>query len=450
MTQSKRIVPMLVMFLALMILASPGAVWAQAKSELTVALSSFSAETLDPALQGHNVKYYLSLMFDYLVGTTPDGQPSQQGGLATQVGELGRPQALDVPSPQGREVPHRRRDDVGGREVQPPARDGQALHHRLRGAAADADPGHRDAGARPRGHRHQGVDAHHPDLPVALAVDRGDGAAEEVHRGQRRRRVRPQAGRHRPLQVRRAGGRLPHQADRRRQPLAHRHAEVQEHDVQAGAGGDHAHRAAAPRRGGRGRRQPRAREGAGEGGLPDPHPQGGGPRPHVVGARPRRLGGAHEGQARARGVEPRHRPQRDRAVDLRGLRRAGRDPDWACRGRSRTSASRSRPRWRTPTIPRAPRSSSPTPDMPNGFALDMLRLPAARLPRGQGLRGGDCRLLGEDRREAQAHPGGLPGLPQALGRPQGAGRDRATTTSPTATGSAPTRCSRSRPTRRPS
>ena len=53
-------------------------------SELSIALSSFSAETLDPALQGHNVKYYLSLMFDYLVGVTPDGQPSQAGGLASK------------------------------------------------------------------------------------------------------------------------------------------------------------------------------------------------------------------------------------------------------------------------------------------------------------------------------------------------------------------------------
>jgi peptide/nickel transport system substrate-binding protein len=62
--------------------ARPG--WPQAKSELTIALSSFSAETVDPALQGHNVKYYLSLMFDYLVGTTPEGQPSQAGGLASK------------------------------------------------------------------------------------------------------------------------------------------------------------------------------------------------------------------------------------------------------------------------------------------------------------------------------------------------------------------------------
>jgi peptide/nickel transport system substrate-binding protein len=57
---------------------------AQPKSELVVALSSFSAETVDPVLQGHNVKYYLSLMFDYLVGVTPDGQPSPAGGLATK------------------------------------------------------------------------------------------------------------------------------------------------------------------------------------------------------------------------------------------------------------------------------------------------------------------------------------------------------------------------------
>jgi peptide/nickel transport system substrate-binding protein len=70
--------------LALVALHPAGPAWAQAKSELTVALSSFSAETLDPALQGHNVKYYLSLMFDYLVGVTPDGQPTQAGGLAAK------------------------------------------------------------------------------------------------------------------------------------------------------------------------------------------------------------------------------------------------------------------------------------------------------------------------------------------------------------------------------
>ena len=68
----------------LVVLAVVGQAHAQAKSELTIALSSFSAETLDPSLQGHNVKYYLSLMFDYLVGVTPDGQPSQAGGLASK------------------------------------------------------------------------------------------------------------------------------------------------------------------------------------------------------------------------------------------------------------------------------------------------------------------------------------------------------------------------------
>src|SRR5687767_2540947 len=68
----------------MVVLAFVGQAQAQAKSELSIALSSFSAETLDPALQGHNVKYYLSLMFDYLVGTTPEGQPSQAGGLASK------------------------------------------------------------------------------------------------------------------------------------------------------------------------------------------------------------------------------------------------------------------------------------------------------------------------------------------------------------------------------
>src|SRR5215510_1163992 len=77
-----RIVVVSMLSLAASMAATVAPALAQAKSELTVALSSFSAETLDPVLQGHNVKYYLSLMFDYLVGTTPDGQPSQNGGLA--------------------------------------------------------------------------------------------------------------------------------------------------------------------------------------------------------------------------------------------------------------------------------------------------------------------------------------------------------------------------------
>src|SRR5205809_366370 len=70
--------------LALASLAMAGPGWGQGKPDLTVALSSFSTETLDPALGGHIVKYYLSLMFDYLVGVTPDGQPSQAGGLASK------------------------------------------------------------------------------------------------------------------------------------------------------------------------------------------------------------------------------------------------------------------------------------------------------------------------------------------------------------------------------
>jgi peptide/nickel transport system substrate-binding protein len=84
MTRTTRVVAISLCCVALVSLLLTAPAWAQPKTDLTVALSSFSAETLDPALQGHNVKYYLSLMFDYLVGTTPDGQPSQAGGLASK------------------------------------------------------------------------------------------------------------------------------------------------------------------------------------------------------------------------------------------------------------------------------------------------------------------------------------------------------------------------------
>src|SRR6266404_6211535 len=72
------------LILALLGVTPPDASWAQPKTELTVALSSFATEVLDPPLGGHLVKYYLSMIFDYLVGTTPDGQPSKDGGLATR------------------------------------------------------------------------------------------------------------------------------------------------------------------------------------------------------------------------------------------------------------------------------------------------------------------------------------------------------------------------------
>src|SRR5207249_102021 len=50
----------------------------------TVALSSLSTESLDPVLGGHVVKFYLDQIFEYLVGVTPDGQLSADGGLATR------------------------------------------------------------------------------------------------------------------------------------------------------------------------------------------------------------------------------------------------------------------------------------------------------------------------------------------------------------------------------
>src|SRR5207302_4220742 len=39
--------------------------------ELTVALSSFATEVLDPDLGGHGVKSYLALISDYLTAVTP-------------------------------------------------------------------------------------------------------------------------------------------------------------------------------------------------------------------------------------------------------------------------------------------------------------------------------------------------------------------------------------------
>ena len=80
----KRPIGIVALLFALVVFAITGPAWAQAKTELVVALSSFSAETLDPALQGHNVKYYQAMMFDYLVGTTVEGQPAQNGGLASK------------------------------------------------------------------------------------------------------------------------------------------------------------------------------------------------------------------------------------------------------------------------------------------------------------------------------------------------------------------------------
>ena len=66
-------------------LLGPSPVWADARpsGELTVALSSFATEVLDPVLGGHGVKFYLALIFDYLIGVTPDGQLSRDLGIAT-------------------------------------------------------------------------------------------------------------------------------------------------------------------------------------------------------------------------------------------------------------------------------------------------------------------------------------------------------------------------------
>src|SRR3989442_3534899 len=71
--------------LLVLCLVTAAPAWAQpSPGELTVVLSSLSTEALDPILAGHIVKFYLSLMFEYLVGATPDGQLSRAGGVATR------------------------------------------------------------------------------------------------------------------------------------------------------------------------------------------------------------------------------------------------------------------------------------------------------------------------------------------------------------------------------
>jgi peptide/nickel transport system substrate-binding protein len=84
MRRSRPVLAVSLLSLALLLLVAAGPAAAQAKTELTIGLSSFSTETLDPVLGGHIVKYYLSMIFDYLVGSAPDGSPSPAGGIATR------------------------------------------------------------------------------------------------------------------------------------------------------------------------------------------------------------------------------------------------------------------------------------------------------------------------------------------------------------------------------
>ena len=78
MTQALRL---LVLAILMLVLATVPAA-AQGKTDLVVGLAGLAQETLDPPVAGHFVKYYLSLMYDYLVGTTIDGQLSTKGGIA--------------------------------------------------------------------------------------------------------------------------------------------------------------------------------------------------------------------------------------------------------------------------------------------------------------------------------------------------------------------------------
>ena len=92
-----------------------------------------------------------------------------------------------------------------------------------------------------------------------------------------------------------------------------------------------------------------------------------------------------EGQAGARGPQPRHRPRRDRPGHLRGQGRSGRHPAGVVvvvqghrlQGDAGDAVSvRSR---------RAPRSCSPTPATPSGFPLDVYAYQLPGLPEGKAF-----------------------------------------------------------------
>jgi peptide/nickel transport system substrate-binding protein len=84
MTRVSRIVGISLLSVLVAVIGASDFANAQAKADLTVGLSGLAQETLDPPVAGHFVKYYLSLMYDYLVGTTADGQLSTTGGIATK------------------------------------------------------------------------------------------------------------------------------------------------------------------------------------------------------------------------------------------------------------------------------------------------------------------------------------------------------------------------------
>ena len=162
--------------LALLGMVVVGTGWAQAKTELTVALSSFSTEVLDPRA-GRPHRQVLPLDDVRL----PGGHDARRPALAARA----------VSPPAGRTRPDYKRwtfhlrkgvkfhngDELTSEDVKFSLQ--RAIGKRsttgyagpLRTLIQDIEtpaPG-------PRGHRDQGADAHHPHVPVPLALHRGHG-----------------------------------------------------------------------------------------------------------------------------------------------------------------------------------------------------------------------------------------------------------------------------------
>ena len=404
-------IALLATLLLVAVLAGPAA--AQGKTDLTVALSSFSTEVLDPVLGGHVVKYYMSLMFDYLVGVTPDGQLSKDSGLATRwensadykrwtfylrkgvkfhTGEEATSE--DVKFSLQRAIGKRSTTGYAGPlrtlivDIETPAPD--------RVVIVTKDPTLIIPTYLSRSLSTEGM-----ILPKKYLEAIGDDAFAQKPVGSGPYKfVEQVTGSHIKLAAVDNHWRIgvprfktvtfklvPEETTR---IALLRRGEVDIADVS------------------RDRVKELERES-----FPIHFRREEAILTRVVDPAARRP--ADQGQARARGAEPRHRPQRDRPVDLRRLRRSGVRAAGALVGVSRhrlQGDARDAVPVRSGSRQEAARRSRVRERVP---AHDV-RLSAPRAARGQGVRRGRGRVLAEGRRPAEAGPRRLSGVPQELVR----------------------------------
>ncbi len=411
--------------LALLGMTVVGTGWAQPKTELTIALSSFATEVLDPPLGGHLVKYYLSMMFDYLVGTTPDGQPSRDGGIATRWENSADFKRWTFHLRKG--VKFHNGDDLTSEDVK---------FSIMRAIGKRSTTGY----AGPLRTLIQDIETPAPDrvvivtkeptLIIPLYLSRSLSTEGMVLPKKYIESVGDDVFARKPIgsgpykfveQV--TGSHITLTAGDNHWRIGT--PEVQDHDLPAGARGDHPHRAAAPGRGGRRRAEPRAGEGAwrrtdsrSTTAARKPSSPCGGSSGRTGGWGRRRTSGcgrrstsridrAEIAQSIFGGkAEPGGRPARALLVlQGRGLQ-ADAGHDVPLRSGAGQEAAGRRRAW-------AP-----------GFNLDIYAYQLPGLPEGKTMAEAVAGLLGEARDQDPADPGGLPGLPEGVVRSQRPRRGR--------------------------